>query len=150
MEIHRVERDEELITRLITRESRFWDYVIQDAALPADGSESAERALRCLYPGNGSTVDWSDDSAMSALFADLVAIRASIKTQEADAERLRQILQQAMGDATEAIFESGRVSFRRSKDSIGLDLERLRTDYPHLAAQYAIPKPGSRRFRIAD
>ena len=150
LEIYRVERDEELIARLMTLEARFWEYVTRDTPPPADGSESADRALRCLYPGNGSTVDWSDDRAMSSVFADLVAIRASIKTQEADAERLRQTLQQAMGDATEAVFETGRVTFRRTKDSIGLDIERLRTDYPQLAERYSTAKPGSRRFRICD
>lgn len=150
LDIHRVERDDELIARLITLESRFWEYVTRDTPPPADGSESADRALRCLYPGNGSTVNWSDDRTMSTAFANLVELRAGIKAKENDAERLRQYLQQAMGDATEAVFETGRVTFRRAKDSVGVDVERLRTDYPQLAERYSTIKPGSRRFRICD
>jgi putative phage-type endonuclease len=150
LEIHRIPRDEELIARLIVLETRFWDSVVNDIPPPADGSESADRALRCLYPGNGSVVDWSDDSRMSSLFSDLVSIRARIKEQEAEAERLRQTLAQAMGDVGEALFETGRISFKRSRDSIGLDIERLRADHPALVNRYAINKPGSRRFRICD
>jgi putative phage-type endonuclease len=150
LEVHRIQRDEELITRLIALEARFWEFVTRDMPPPADGSESADRALRCLYPGRSFTVDWSNDSRLSASFADLVSLKARIKEQEAEAERLRQFLQQAMGDASEALFQTGRVSFKRSKDSVGLDTERLCAEHPELVAQYAITRPGSRRFRICD
>jgi putative phage-type endonuclease len=150
LEVHRIQRDEELITRLIALEARFWEFVTRDTAPPADGSESADRALRCLYPGNSYTVDWSNDSRLSASFTDLVSLRARIKEQEAEAERLRQFLQQAMGDASEALFQTGRVSFKRSKDSVGLDTERLCAEHPELVAPYAITRPGSRRFRVCD
>ena len=150
LEVHRIQRDDELIARLISLEARFWEYVTSDMPPPADGSESADRALRCLYPGNSKTVDWSDDSRMSSLFSDLVSLKASIKTHEAEAECLRQTVQQAMGDASEALFETGRVSFKRSKDSAGFDTQRLLADHPDLATRYAITKPGSRRFRICD
>jgi hypothetical protein len=36
--------------RLIELERQFWHYVELDTPPPADGSESAERGLRCLYP----------------------------------------------------------------------------------------------------
>jgi putative phage-type endonuclease len=150
LEVHRVQRDDPLISQLITLEAKFWESVTCDTPPPADGSESADRALRCLYPGNTFTVDWSDDRRLSSTFADLVSLKARIKDQEAEAEQHRQTLQQAMGDASGALFETGRVSFKRSKDGIGLDTERLCADHPDLVAQYAITKPGSRRFRICD
>ncbi|MCJ9708717.1 YqaJ viral recombinase family protein [Bordetella hinzii] len=150
LEVHRIQRDDDLIARLIELEARFWEYVTTDTPPPADGSESAERALRCLYPGNSSTVDFSDDRKLSATFADLVALRADIKGREVQAERLKQTLLQAMGDASEARFETGRISFRRSKDSTHLDVDRLLLNQPVLALEYAITKPGTRRFRILD
>src|SRR5471032_468478 len=52
--VHRIKRDDELIARLIPLEAKFWQYVTSDTPPPADGSESADRALRCLYPGNTS------------------------------------------------------------------------------------------------
>jgi len=50
LEVHRIERDETLIQHLIQLEREFWRYVETDTPPPADGSESADVALRCLYP----------------------------------------------------------------------------------------------------
>lgn len=150
LNVHRIDRDEELITRLIELEARFWQYVETDTAPPADGSESADRALRCLFPRDaGTTVDFSDDRNLSATFADLVTVRAEIETQEQMEATLKQSLQQAMGDASRAVFETGDVTWKRSKDSSGVDLKKLLADHPELQQQYAITKPGSRRFVVS-
>ncbi|KWH22645.1 YqaJ viral recombinase family protein [Burkholderia multivorans] len=148
LEVHRIERDDSLIARLIELEARFWWFVESDTPPPADGSESADRALRHLYPGNGETVDFSDDSRLSSLFADLVAVRAEIETRQQLEAQFKQAIQEAMGDATRALFETGSVSFKRSKDSTSIDLERLLADHPSLGQQYAAAKPGSRRFLV--
>jgi putative phage-type endonuclease len=153
LEVHRIHRDETLIGNLIALEAKFWGYVTSDTPPPADGSESAERALRCLYPGHDATltVDFSEDRKQSATFADLVSLKAAIKTQEEQSELLKQTLLQAMGDAGIAQFETGRISFKRSKDSIALDLDRLKADHPELIEQYlTLVRPGSRRFRLCD
>jgi len=50
LEIHRIERDELMIARLIELERKFWHYVETDTPPPADGSASAEMVLRALYP----------------------------------------------------------------------------------------------------
>jgi putative phage-type endonuclease len=150
LEVHSIRRDEELIANLIRLEAAFWNYVTGDTPPPADGSESAERALRCLYPGTSATVDFQDDRRLSSIFADLVSLKASIKAQEEQAELLKQTLLQAMGDASVAQFESGKVSFKRSKDTMTFDTERLLADHPELAQQYTLVKSGSRRFRICE
>ena len=148
LDVHRIQRDEELIARLIPLEAKFWEYVTSDTPPPADGSESAERALRCLYPGNSERVDFSDERLLCSAFADLVSLKADIKSREEQAERLKQTLMQAMGDAALAQFETGQISFKRSKDSTSIDIARLIAEHPELATQYAITKPGSRRFLI--
>ena len=57
LEVHRIERDEQMIARLIELERKFWHYVETDTPPPADGSPSAEMALRALYPeDSGQTV----------------------------------------------------------------------------------------------
>jgi putative phage-type endonuclease len=150
LEVHRIVRDDELIARLVTLEAKFWQYVTRDTPPPADGSESADRALRVLYPGNAPAVDFSDDRNLSATFADLVNLRADIKAKQNYAEQLKQTIQQAMGDASEAQFETGRVLFRRSQDSTELDVDRLLLNHPVLTAEYAVTKPGTRRFLIRD
>ncbi|KWC42419.1 endonuclease [Burkholderia ubonensis] len=149
LEVHRIERDDALIGRLIELEAWFWRFVETDTPPPADGSESADRALRHLYPGNGETIDFSDDRMLSSVFADLVAVRAEIETRQTLEVQFKQTIQQAMGDATRAVFETGSVSFKRSKDSSSVDLERLLADHPEFETQYARSKPGSRRFLVS-
>ncbi|HDR8955853.1 MULTISPECIES: YqaJ viral recombinase family nuclease [Burkholderia cepacia complex] len=149
LEVHRIERDDALIGRLIELEARFWRFVESDTPPPADGSESADRALRHLYPGNGGTVDFSNDRLLSSTFADLVAVRAEIEARQTIEATLKQQIQQAMGDATRAVFETGSVSFKRSKDSSKIDLSRLLADHPTFETQYASSKPGSRRFLVS-
>ncbi len=150
LRIHRIDRDDSLITHLIRLEREFWSYVEMDVPPPADGSESADRALRCLYPQDqGTVVDFRQDRELSGAFADLVSVRATLAQQEEIESRLKQKLQQAMGDAARAIFDTGEVSWKKSKDSTAVDLPRLLQDFPDLAQRYAIAKPGTRRFLIA-
>jgi putative phage-type endonuclease len=147
--IYRIERDDALIARLIELEQQFWHYVQTDTPPPADGSDSADVALRCLYPHDtGTTLDLTHDSAMSAVFADLLTLRDEITHRAKVAEELKQRIQQCMGDASRALFETGDVSWKRSKDGLGIDMEALLTDQPDLLQRYPLVKPGSRRFLI--
>lgn len=149
LEIHRIERDEQMIARLIELERRFWHYVETDTPPPADGSASAELALRCLYPqDDGQAVDFSGRAGLAAAFLELKAVRKSITEKEKREAELKQMLQQAMGEATRAEFSSGYVSWRKAKDSRVLDVERLLKEKPHLQARYPKLKEGSRRFLI--
>jgi len=147
--IHRIQRDEEFIERLMMLERQFWHYVETDTPPPADGSDSADQALRCLYPkDSGQRIDWRDDRTMSGLFADLVAVRADIAQREQVESQLRHRLQETMGDASLAVFETGKVSWKRSKDSLAVDLPALLKHQPDLMQRYPLNKPGSRRFLV--
>lgn len=148
LEIHRIERDEEVISRLVVLEARFWEYVIQDTPPSADGSESSARALRSLYSGNDTSIDFSEDAQLSAVFASLVQLRDEIAQMDKRAEHMRQQLEQSMGEASRAIFPSGEITYRRSKDGTSVDLKKLTEAHPDLVAQFTVERPGSRRFRI--
>lgn len=149
LQIHRIERDETMIAQLIQLEERFWNYVQLDQAPPADGSDSADVALRALYPlDNGECLDLVSDLVMSAAFSDLLAIRQSLATQVQLEAQLKQRIQQRMGDATKAYFETGDVSWKRSKDGAGLHVEKLLKAHPELLQSFPLVKPGSRRFLV--
>lgn len=149
LEIHRLERDESMIAQLIELERVFWQYVESDTPPPADGSASAEAALRCLYPqDNGQTVDFSDRAGLAAAFLELKAVRQSLSEKETREAQLKQVLQQAMGDASHAVFSHGSISWKQAKDSSVLDVERLLHDKPYLQVRYSKSKAGSRRFLI--
>lgn len=149
LEIHRIERDESMIARLIDLERLFWDYVVSDTPPPADGTASAEAALRCLYPeDNRQTLDFSQHTELASTYLELKAIRQRIAQQETREAQLKQALQQAMGAATRAEFAEGYISWKKSKDSTGLDIEQMLKDKPYLQARYPKIKTGSRRFMI--
>lgn len=150
LETYRIKRDETMIARLVELERQFWRYVERDIPPPADGSESADLALRYLYPqDNGTVLDFKAERNLSACFADLLAVRQSIAEQETLEAQLKQTLQQAMGDASRADFETGSITWKKAKDSIVLNVTRLLANHPELQTQYATVKPGSRRFLIA-
>lgn len=150
LEIHRIERDESMIARLIDLERLFWDYVVSDTPPPADGTASAEAALRCLYPeDNGQTLDFSQHTKLASTYLELKSVRQSIAQQETREAQLKQVLQQAMGVATRAEFTEGYISWKKSKDSTMLDVEQMLKDKPYLQARYPKIKTGSRRFLIA-
>ncbi|GAA0384640.1 YqaJ viral recombinase family protein [Pseudomonas veronii subsp. inensis] len=149
LEVHRIERDESMIARLIDLERLFWDYVVSDTPPQADGTASADAALRCLYPeDNGQTLDFSQQTELASTYLELKAVRQRIAQQETREAQLKQVLQQAMGEATRAEFAEGYISWKKSKDSLGLDVEQMLKDKPYLQARYPKIKTGSRRFLI--
>lgn len=149
LQVHRIERDEALIAKLIELERQFWRYVELDRQPPADGSDSADVALRCLYPkDSGQCLDLTGDLEMSAVFSDLISVRQSLATHAELEAQLKQRIQQRMGDATKVLFEMGDVTWKRSKDGSGLDVERLLKEQPELLQSFPLVKPGSRRFLV--
>lgn len=149
IQIHRIERDEALIANLINLERRFWDCVVNDTPPPVDGTESSARALQCLFPqDNGETLDCSTNSQLGAVFDALVSTREEIVNLERVEQDLKQTLQQTMGEATKAVFHSGFVTWKRSKDSSGLDTAALIRNHPEVLERYPLVKPGSRRFLV--
>lgn len=149
LEVHRIQRDDQVIGRLLILEAKFWEYVEKDIPPPADGSESAGNALRQLYRGNDTTVDFSGDEGLSAKFGELAAIKEDIDAKVSRAEALKQTLQEAMAEASKAIFKTGEVTFKRAKDSEVIDVKLLAREHPSLVAKYTSIRPGSRRFRIS-
>ena len=105
--------------------------------------------MRCLYPqDNGQIVDLSNHTGLTAAFIELKAVRQSIADKEKREAELKQILQQAMGEATRAEFSNGYVSWRKAKDSVGLNVPQLLKDKPYLQTKYPLLKPGARRFLV--
>jgi putative phage-type endonuclease len=146
----RIERNEKMISQLILLEKKFWHYVETDTQPPADGSDSAAMALQALYPNDtGITLDLTEDTAMSSAFADLVAVRASLGEQEKLESKLKQSIQERMGDASKATFSTGEVSWKRSKDGVALDVAKLMIDQPDIQQRFPLVKPGSRRFLVS-
>lgn len=147
--IYRVERDDDKIDDLIRREARFWRHVTENTQPEPDGSDDADSALQWLFPqDNGQTLDLSESSEGNALFSTLLALRDQKEVIEAQEAQVRQQIQTVLGEATAAVFDIGKVSWKKSKDRMMPDLDRLTLEHPNLLQQYSKPVTGSRRFVV--
>ena len=147
--IYRIERDDDKIADLIQREAQFWSCVTEDQQPEPDASDDAERALLSLFPAdNGQTLDFTESGEFNNLFAELLKIRHSKEDIEQQESVLKHRIQAALGSATAAIFQQGKVTWRKAKDRLVPDLDKLSQEHPELLQQYAKAIPGARRFTI--
>ena len=121
-----------------------------DTPPEADASESAGKALQQLYPEHIplSTTDLSEDEQANQQFEQLIQARHQIEKHQEQFELLKHQLQSKMHEAERATFTIGSVTWKRSKDSIGLDNKALLKQYPEYLSQFPQSKLGSRRFNI--
>ena len=147
--IYRIERDDDKIADLIQREAQFWSWVANDQQPDPDGSYDAQQALLSLFPtDNGQTLDFSESGPFNDLFAELLLLRHRKEEIEEQESTLKHRIQAALGSATAAIFQQGKVTWRKAKDRLVPDLDRLSQEHPELLQQYAKAVPGARRFII--
>ena len=150
--IYKVERDERLIESIMEHERQFWQYVQTDTPPTPDHSESAARALKQLYPTPkpSSKVDLRDDDGANKLFEQLLSYRDYMQELEQRHDQVKHQLQTLIAANEVAVFEKGTISWKRSKDSIGLDSKAVIKAHPELLAKFSKTKQGSRRFVILN
>jgi putative phage-type endonuclease len=147
--IFRIERNDDVIARIIELERRFWEFVTSDTPPPTDGSESSQLALQCLYPNdNAHVINLTHDEALCGDFDELLDVRERLERMNLQEAKLKQRIQAAMGDYSKAMFINGEVSWKRSKDSIGLNTKALLEEQPELLDAFPQIRLGSRRFVI--
>ena len=148
--IYKVERNEHLIESITRHERLFWQYVETDTPPTPDHSESAARALKLLYPKPkpSSKVDLSADDGANSLFEQLLSYRDYMQELEERHDKVKHQLQTLIADNEVAVFEKGAISWKRSKDSIGLDSKAIIKTHPELLAKFSKTKQGSRRFVV--
>ena len=151
LQIHRIERDETMITQLMALEAQFWERVETGQAPDADASDSTAVALRSLYSqDSGDTVDLSEDESACHAFAKLLHVRKLLQDWEVQEALLKHQIQQRMGSASYANFPGGSVSWKRSKDGKAFNTAAFEKDHPDLAKAYTSAKAGSRRFLLQE
>ena len=148
--IYKVERDERLIASIIDQERLFWQYVKTDTPPTPDHSESAAKALKLLYPTPkpSSKIDLTDNDGANKLFDKLLGYRSSMEDLEQRHDQVKHQLQTLIQDNEVAVFNQGAISWKRSRDSIGIDSKAVIKAHPELLAKFSKTKQGSRRFVI--
>ena len=150
--IYKVERDERLIQSIMEHERLFWQYVETDTPPTPDHSESAARALKLLYPTPepSSKVDLREDDGANKLFEQLLSYRNDMQELEQRHGQVKHQLQSLIADNEIAVFSMGAISWKRSKDSVGLDSKAVIKVHPELLAKFSKTKQGSRRFVVLN
>lgn len=150
--IYKVERDERLIESIMEHERLFWLYVATDTPPTPDHSESAARALKQLYPNPkpSSKVDLTDDDGANKLFEQLLSYRDYMQELEQRHDQVKHQLQSLIQDNEVAVFSMGAISWKRSKDSVGLDSKAVIKAHPELLAKFSKTRQGSRRFVVLN
>ena len=148
--IFKVTRNETVIKYLINAERYFWECVENDIPPDVDASESAAKALQLLYPAHVplSTTDLSEDVVANQDFEQLLKQRHLIEQHQASFDQLKHQIQAKMQDAERATFKTGSVTWKKSKDSVGLDSKALLQQHPEFLQQFPQNKQGARRFQI--
>ena len=148
--IFKVTRNETVIKYLINAERYFWECVEKDIPPDVDASESAAKALQLLYPAHVplSTTDLSEDVAANQDFEQLLKQRHLIEQHQASFDQLKNQIQAKMQDNERATFKTGSVTWKKSKDSVGLDSKALLQQHPEFLQQFPQNKQGARRFQI--
>ena len=148
--IFKVTRSESVIQHIVNAERYFWDCVEKDTPPEADASESAAKALQLLYPEHIplSTADLSEDEQANQQFEQLIRVRNQVEKHQEQFDLLKHQLQAKMQEAERAIFKTGSVTWKKSKDSMSLDSKALLQQHPEYLNQFPQAKQGTRRFQI--
>ncbi len=142
--------NEALIEQIIQAERLFWECVENDVPPAVDASESAAKALQQLYPEHTplSCVDLTEVELANELFDQLIQEKQQIEQHQSQFDLLKHRVQALMQEHERAVFQQGSVTWKKSKDSISLDIKSLLQHQPELIQQYPLQKAGSRRFNI--
>ena len=148
--IFKVTRSETVIQYIVNAERYFWECVEKDTPPDADASGSAAKALQQLYPEHVplSTADLSLDDQANRQFEQLLEARNQIDKHQEQFDLLKHQLQARMQQAERAIFKTGSVTWKKTKDLISLDSKALLQQHPEFLQQFPQNRQGSRRFQI--
>lgn len=148
------ERDNELIDLIIEHEGNFWKENVMKKIPPSATGASIE-ALSKLYPkDNGTTITLCQDDIGNAILNYLEA-KEKINHLEKRKKDAQAVIQEAMGEASHAIYDSREgsvygVSWAQVKGRLTFDSKSFEKDYPDLYAQYCRVGAGYRRFVVKE
>jgi predicted phage-related endonuclease len=119
--------DEELFGYLLEEASRFWrDYVATRTPPPVDGSRQASEWLQRRFPKQeeGKVMEAGGDMALLMdVLHDYEMQERQLKARIAEAEN---VIKEAMGEAETLRSGNDCITWKRTKDSEVLDLERVK------------------------
>lgn len=141
-------RDDDDIAAIIAVEHAFWhDHVLSKIPPPIDGTESTSDAIRALYERVQPGVETDLDATVAGCIDVLRHTRALIKDLESDERRLENVIKAALADAEIGLVDGKVAVTWKQSTSKRIDVERLRSEYPEIAAEMTTEST-ARRFLL--
>ena len=146
--IYPIERDREMSDLIVEMDGAFWnEHVVPKIPPPIDGSDSCRRMLERLHPKEKAAV-----RAATAEETDMLLILRGLEKQEEsckdEAERMRNLLRDSIGDAAGITCDFAKVSYKLAKGRAGIDTKALKAEMPAIAAKFEKTGDPTRALRV--
>lgn len=151
LRIHWIERDEEIIQAIRTKEVEFWDRIQRRDPPEPTSAEDIKR----LYKFDSGVVMEADDELLQ-LVGELSNLKTNYKAAEARIEVLSTQIKAHMGEAALLTYNGQKLAtWKSSKDSFKTDWKEAFIELSgfvdelvarEIVAQFTVTKPGARPF----
>lgn len=143
--IHKIDRDEEMVMKVMDLERLFWDECVLGGNLPApDGSGDYSKVLQGLYKdGKSEELILFEKESFMDRYDELCEV---LKDCEKEKKTVEQYIQSQMKEYEIAYLGDRRITWKTQTRS-SLDTKKLKKDYPEIAQEY-MKSTTSRVFRI--
>ncbi|MBV6497638.1 MAG: hypothetical protein JFAIHJKO_02788 [Pyrinomonadaceae bacterium] len=142
-----VERDKEIEEYLIELEARFMMRVKAGDPPTETWTPETVDLLKKLYPrDSGKVIELPEEVALDC--SQFLQSKADLKANKEQKARFEGHLKSLMGDASAAKVPGYSISWKTTKSTKRLDLDRLKAEHAELIEQYMVDQPGHRVFRV--
>ncbi|GAA0106526.1 YqaJ viral recombinase family protein [Paraclostridium sordellii] len=144
--IHKMYRDEELISKVMNLEKRFWDECVLGESLPnPDGSDDYSNMLQGIYKDSKKEelILFEKDDLMSR-YDEVCELLKDIYKEK---KTIEQYIQSQMKDYEVAYLEDRKITWKTQIRN-SLDSKKLKKEYPELVDRY-MKTTTSRVFRMS-
>lgn len=149
LEIIDVERDDDLIDKLIKEETLFWNLVTDKTPPEPDTSKACEKFLREHYKESECiTIDLVDNEEATKWAVLLKKAKEDEKIAKVLETEAKNHLMSIMGNAERAVGYLYSITWKSPKDKEEFDLDRFKLDHPKMIKEYLSCEPQTRRFTV--
>ncbi|MDU6114941.1 MAG: YqaJ viral recombinase family protein [Paeniclostridium sordellii] len=144
--IHKIDRDEELISKVMNLEKRFWDECVLGESLPnPDGSDDYSNMLQGIYKDSKKEelILFEKDDLMSR-YDEVCELSKDIYKEK---KTIEQYIQSQMKDYEVAYLGDRKITWKTQIRN-SLDSKKLKKEYPELVDRY-MKTTTSRVFRMS-
>lgn len=143
-----IERDDELINKIIWEEAKFWDLVQNKTPPEIELSHPiTEEYLREIFnQSEPEVIDVSNNNEAMEYALLLNCIKDEYKRMEQKEIKCKNYFMNLMKEADTLIGNNYKITWKNDKDSTKFNLEKFKEDNPSLYNKYLEPKKGVRKF----